>query len=109
MAPTTQSTPIINMENSPEAQITKGPSAKEVQAQKAEAKRIKEHNKEFLEEAEMRYRNAELNTMSIEINVRAMKAFIESENLRDEYLNAVSAKEKRDTPLPPPEESRIIT
>lgn len=97
-----QETPVVNMDSL----VTRGPSAKEVQFQRAEEKRVREHNKQFLDEAEMRYRNAELNTMMIEVNVRAMKSFIESETLRDQYLKAVDAKEKRDTPQEP---SRIIT
>ena len=97
-----QEAQVINMDSL----ISKGPSGKEVQERKAEDKRVREHNKQFLDEAEMRYRNAELNTMMIEVNVRAMKSFIESETLRHEYLKCVEAKEKRDTPQEP---SRIIT
>lgn len=97
-----QEAPVVNMDSL----ISKGPSAREVQERKAEDKRVREHNKLFLDEAEMRYRNAELNTLMIEVNVRAMKSFIESETLREEYLKCVAVKEKRDTPQEP---SRIIT
>lgn len=97
-----QEAPVINMDSF----LSKGPSGKEVQERKAEDKRVREHNKQFLDEAEMRLRNAQINTEMIETNVRAMEAFIKSETLRDKYLDCVAAKEKRDTPAEP---SRIIT
>lgn len=74
------------------------PSMKEQQAQLAYQKQVRKNNKEVLLDREDALRYTEINTLSLELNLRAMKAFVEAENLLPEYTKALDAKNLRENP-----------
>lgn len=68
---------------------------KEIAQMLKQQKDIRNNNAQVLKDREDALRYSEIGTLSAELNLRAMIAFIESEKLLPEYQAAVDARDKR--------------
>lgn len=84
---------------SPVQQTDQRFTAKQVADMERQAKAIRKQNMEAITDFRLEVEHGHLQAATIENSLRSMKAFIEAETIRPEYLKLLNAKKLRDNPL----------